>query len=56
MKLNMTTALNKGGFLIPVCNRLHFILTCMVRTNDITNGLTKPNVNLQSLFAITADF
>lgn len=56
MKLNMTTALNKGGFLIPVCNQLHLILTCTVRTNDITNGLTKPNVNLQCLFAITADF
>lgn len=23
MKLDMTTALNKGGFLIPVCNQLH---------------------------------
>lgn len=26
MKLNMTTALNKGGFLIPMCNRLHLTL------------------------------
>ncbi|MGYP000003361631 len=50
MKLNMTTALNKGGFLIPVCNQLHFILTCTVRTNDITNGYIKPNFNLKSLF------
>lgn len=41
---------------MPVCNQLHLILTCIVRTNNITNGLTKPNVNLQSLFAITADF
>lgn len=56
MKLNMTTALNKGGFLIPVCNQLHLILTCIVRTNDITNGFIKPNVNLQCLFAIIADF
>lgn len=56
MKLNMTTALNKCGFVISVCNQLHLILTCTVRTNDITNGLTKPNVNLQCLFAITADF
>nr|DAZ27896.1 MAG TPA: hypothetical protein [Caudoviricetes sp.] len=39
-----------------MCNRLHLILTCIVRTNDITNGLTKPNINLQSLFAITAGF
>nr|DAZ27917.1 MAG TPA: hypothetical protein [Caudoviricetes sp.] len=32
------------------------ILTCTVRTNDITSDLTKPNVNLQCLFAIIADF
>lgn len=40
--------------LFYACVNLH--ITCTVRTNDITNVLTKPNVNLQCLFAIIADF
>ena len=31
-------------------------LTCTDYAADTTNGLTKPNVNLQCLFAIIADF
>nr|DAQ58494.1 MAG TPA: hypothetical protein [Caudoviricetes sp.] len=35
---------------------MHLILTCTDYAADITNGLTKPNVNLQSLFAIIVEF
>ena len=57
MKLDMTTALNKGGFLIPVCNQLHLTLTqtlqkqpFFVKFGAKTNKLNNFTAHLERYF------